>query len=75
MCPLIVTPVCNFSLHQRKPSGDQLYRPELHDEKEDGALERGNGADRTVTTGQMPCSLFIPLRLYESWSHTEAKAQ
>lgn len=48
-----------FSLHQRKPSGVQLDRPQFHHEEEDGALERGNGTDRTLTAGQMLHILFM----------------
>lgn len=40
------------SLHQRKPAGVRLHRPQLHHEEEDGALERGNGTNRPLTPGQ-----------------------
>lgn len=55
-----------FSFHERKPSGVQLDRPQFHNEKEDGALERGNGADRTLTAGQRPHSLFLSLHFEQS---------
>lgn len=47
------------SLHQRKPTGVHLHRPQFHHEEEDGALERGNGADRTLAAGQTPHILFM----------------
>lgn len=55
-----------FSLHQRKPSGVQLDRPQFHHEEEDGALERGDGTDRTLTAGQKPRSLFMPSHFAQS---------
>lgn len=39
------------SLQQRKPPGVQLHGAQFHHEEEDGALEGGNGADRTLATG------------------------
>lgn len=44
------------SLQQRKPSGVQLHGAQFHHEEEDGALEGGTGADRTLETGQKPPS-------------------
>lgn len=49
------------SLHQRKPTGVHLHRPQFHHEEEDGALEGGNGADRTPAAGQTPHILFMHL--------------
>lgn len=60
------------SLHKRKIPGLQFHGPQLHYEEKDGALERGNGADRTVTAGQESHSLFITL--HKALTHTEARA-
>ena len=59
------------SLHQRKSARVQLHRPQLHYEEEDGALERGNGADWTLAPGQRPPPTCF---LYKAMSHSNAKA-
>lgn len=47
-----------FSFHQRKPTGVQLNGPQFHNEEEDGAVEGGNGADRSLTAGQWPQPVY-----------------
>lgn len=59
------------SLHQRKPSGVHLHRAQFHHEEEDGALEGGNGTDRTLTAGQKPHSFFI---LHKTLSHRHCQS-
>lgn len=63
--------ISHCSLQPRKSSGVHGHRAQFHHEEEDGALEGGNGADRTPTAGQGPrrsCFCFTAyIRLLTTW--------